>query len=75
MTTSIRVLIGDDHRIVREGLKQVLADAADITVVAEATSGPDVLHQLEQLRARNAQLSEQIQRLLQPGTRPGGLRK
>jgi DNA-binding NarL/FixJ family response regulator len=48
MTTSIRVLIGDDHRIVREGLKQVLADAADITVVAEATSGPDVLHQLEQ---------------------------
>lgn len=39
-----------------------------------ATDSP-VLHQLEQLRARNAQLSEQIQRLLQPGTRPGGLRK
>lgn len=39
-----------------------------------ATDSP-VLHQLEQLRARNAQLSEQIQRLLQPGTKPGGLRK
>jgi two-component system, NarL family, invasion response regulator UvrY len=48
MTAPIRVLIGDDHRIVREGLKQVLADATDITVVAEATTGPDVLRQLEE---------------------------
>jgi two-component system invasion response regulator UvrY len=39
----IRVLIGDDHRIVREGLKQVLADAPDIEVCAEATDGPEVL--------------------------------
>jgi len=27
---TIRVLIGDDHRIVREGLKQILADAPDV---------------------------------------------
>lgn len=40
---SIRVLIGDDHRIVREGLKQVLADAQEIAVVAEAASGTEVL--------------------------------
>jgi two-component system invasion response regulator UvrY len=40
---TIRVLIGDDHRIVREGLKQMLADAPDIEVCAEATNGPDVL--------------------------------
>ena len=39
----IRVLIGDDHRIVREGLKQVLADAPDIAVCAEATNGDEVL--------------------------------
>jgi PleD family two-component response regulator len=39
----IRVLLGDDHRIVREGLKQMLADAPDIEVCAEATNGPDVL--------------------------------
>ena len=41
MTGVVRVLIGDDHRIVREGLKQVLGDPAngapEITVVAEAT--------------------------------------
>ena len=43
----IRVLIGDDHRIVREGLKQVLADAPDVCVVAEAPSGPEVLDQVQ----------------------------
>ena len=46
---TIRILIGDDHRIVREGLKQVLADAPDIQVVAEAESGPDVLLRVEAL--------------------------
>ncbi len=30
----VKILIGDDHRIVREGLKQVLADAPEIVVVA-----------------------------------------
>jgi two-component system invasion response regulator UvrY len=40
---AIRVLLGDDHRIVREGLKQVLADAPEVEVRAEATSGEEVL--------------------------------
>jgi two-component system invasion response regulator UvrY len=43
MTAPIRVLLGDDHRIVREGVKQVLADAPDIEVCAEATNGQEVL--------------------------------
>jgi DNA-binding NarL/FixJ family response regulator len=46
---NIRVLIGDDHRIVREGLKQMLADAPDIEVCAEATNGPDVLAAVQSL--------------------------
>ncbi|MDD2927176.1 response regulator transcription factor, partial [Rhodoferax sp.] len=45
----IKVLIGDDHRIVREGLKQVLADAPDVSVLAEAASGADVLAQVAAL--------------------------
>lgn len=45
----LNILIGDDHRIVREGLKQVLADAPEINVVAEADTGPDVLHRVEAL--------------------------
>lgn len=43
LAETIRVLIGDDHRIVREGLKQILADAPDVQVVAEAQTGNEVL--------------------------------
>jgi len=39
----IRILLGDDHRIVRAGLRQVLADAPEVAVVAEAEDGPAVL--------------------------------
>ena len=53
-TETIRVLIGDDHRIVREGLKQVLADARDVTVVAAAPTGPEVLAQVATLMAPGA---------------------
>ena len=41
----IRVLLCDDHRIVREGLKQILADTDDIDVAGEAADGPAVLAQ------------------------------
>jgi DNA-binding NarL/FixJ family response regulator len=46
---TIRVLIGDDHRIVREGLKQILADAPDVQVVAEAQTGTEVLAAVQAL--------------------------
>lgn len=46
-STTIRVVIGDDHRIVREGLKQVLGDLSngvpEIVVRAEAQTGAEVL--------------------------------
>lgn len=48
-TATIRLLLADDHRIVREGLKQVLADAPEISIVAEAADGPQVLAQVEAL--------------------------
>ncbi|WP_326541373.1 response regulator transcription factor [Pseudorhodoferax sp.] len=51
MTAAIRVLLADDHRIVREGLKQVLADAPEIQVVAEAASGAQVLDAVRQAGA------------------------
>lgn len=46
---TVKILIGDDHRIVREGLKQVLADAPEIEVAAEAETGPEVLQRVEAL--------------------------
>jgi two-component system, NarL family, invasion response regulator UvrY len=39
----IRVLVCDDHLIVRQGIKQILADAPDIAVAGEAANGPDAL--------------------------------
>lgn len=39
----IRLLICDDHLVVRQGLKQILADTPDIEVVAEASSGCEAL--------------------------------
>ena len=39
----IRVLIADDHKIVRDGLKRILAAAGDIEVAAEASSGDEAL--------------------------------
>ena len=47
--TNVKILIGDDHRIVREGLKQVLADAPEIEVVAEAETGPSILQRVAEL--------------------------
>jgi response regulator RpfG family c-di-GMP phosphodiesterase len=39
----IKIVIADDHPIVRAGLKQVLADASDIEVAAEASNGHELL--------------------------------
>ena len=39
----IRVFIADDHAIVREGLKQILADTRDIVVSGEAENGHDAI--------------------------------
>lgn len=40
---TIKVLIADDHAIVREGLKQILADTKDIAVAGDAENGHDAL--------------------------------
>ncbi len=40
---TIRVLIADDHAIVREGLSSILQSCTDLEVVAEAKDGPDAI--------------------------------
>jgi two-component system, NarL family, invasion response regulator UvrY len=49
MTGAVRVLLCDDHQIVREGLKLVLADDPLLQVVAEAHNGPGVLDAVQAL--------------------------
>ena len=45
MSTSatIKILIADDHAIVREGLKQILADTRDIVVAGDAQNGAEAV--------------------------------
>ncbi len=47
MTTRIRVLIAEDHTIVRQGLVALLNTADDIEVVGEAGDGRAALEQVE----------------------------
>jgi DNA-binding NarL/FixJ family response regulator len=47
----IRVLVADDHRVVRQGLRAFLASTEDIRVVGEASDGSETLLQLAALHA------------------------
>lgn len=42
----IRIVIADDHAIVREGLKRIITSADDMTVVGEAADGSEVMQQV-----------------------------
>ncbi len=47
---SIRVLVADDHAIVRKGIRAVLEIVPGIEVVGEAENGRDAVYRAEQLR-------------------------
>jgi len=44
----IRVLIADDHAVVREGLRQILTKQSDMVVAGEAASGSEVLNKIRE---------------------------
>jgi DNA-binding NarL/FixJ family response regulator len=43
-TKKIRILIADDHSVVRRGLRALLEESPEFTVVAECADGEQVLH-------------------------------
>lgn len=47
---SIRLLIVDDHLVVRHGLRQLLSEAPDIEIVGEADNGEEALYLCQKLR-------------------------
>ncbi|HEU4793300.1 MAG TPA: response regulator transcription factor [Nitrolancea sp.] len=47
---AIRILIVDDHSVVRRGLRQFLQLDADLEVVGEARDGAEALHLAQELR-------------------------
>jgi DNA-binding NarL/FixJ family response regulator len=44
----IQILIADDHAIVREGLKQIVAEETDITVAGEAENANELMELLKE---------------------------
>jgi DNA-binding NarL/FixJ family response regulator len=50
--TRIRVILADDHAVVREGTRQLLERESDIEVVGEATNGSEAVRMVEQLRPK-----------------------
>jgi len=46
----IRVILADDHAVVRAGLKAVLGSVKDMLVVGEAATGPEAVQMAERLK-------------------------
>lgn len=47
--SKIKILIADDHAIVRDGLRQILSDLKDFTVIGEAADGKEALEKVKSL--------------------------
>jgi DNA-binding NarL/FixJ family response regulator len=50
MATPLRVLLADDHAIVRQGLKLLINNQPDMAVIGESADGNDVLEQATALK-------------------------
>ena len=48
--TQIRVVLADDHAVVRKGIREFLEEDGDIAVIAEASDGETVKHLIEEQR-------------------------
>ncbi|MBI5927981.1 MAG: response regulator transcription factor [Chloroflexi bacterium] len=51
MADTIRILVADDHPVVRDGLVAVLGTQPDFEVVGEAANGRDALHLQQNIQA------------------------
>jgi len=45
----MKILVVDDHAVVRAGIRQILSNAADIEIVAEAETGQSAIDMIEQI--------------------------
>ncbi len=59
-TKTIRVLLADDHVVVRKGIQEFLTEAGDIEVIGEASDGEEAIRLIEQLRPDVAVLDIQM---------------
>ncbi|HEY1468659.1 MAG TPA: response regulator transcription factor [Candidatus Acidoferrum sp.] len=47
---SIRILVVDDHPIIRQGIGALVATQSDMSVIAEASNGPEAIHEFRTQR-------------------------
>ena len=50
METPVRVVIADDHRLFREGLRSILSQEKSINIVGEAVNGPQTISVVDHLK-------------------------
>ena len=60
MTNPIRVLLADDHAVVRKGIRDILLEAGDLNVIAETADGEEAIALIDQLRPDVAVLDIQM---------------
>jgi two-component system invasion response regulator UvrY len=48
MSEKLQILLADDHAIIRDGLRQILADTDDLRVAGEAANGLELMQQVRQ---------------------------
>jgi len=48
-TNKIKIIIADDHRLIRDGIRSSIAESSDISLVGEATDGMQALQLIEAL--------------------------
>ena len=59
-TDSIRVILADDHAVVRKGIREFLTEPGDIEVIAEASDGEEAIALLEREKPDVAVLDIQM---------------
>jgi DNA-binding NarL/FixJ family response regulator len=50
MTDRIRIVLADDHALVRQGFRRILEDEPDLSVIGEAGSGLEAIEQVKSLQ-------------------------
>lgn len=60
MSNPIRIILADDHAVVRKGIREFLMESGDIEVVAEASDGAEAIALIDQRRPDVAVLDIQM---------------
>jgi DNA-binding NarL/FixJ family response regulator len=63
LNTEVRIVLADDHPLMRRGLRMSIEEEPDLKVVAEASDGQSALEQIEKLRPAIALLDIEMPKL------------